>query len=77
MKFKGVLAENRQDGLLLNTTDYLCHLFNLFFRQYDFLCVVNKWLVMGELIGLKAAKIFTRCRYKCRLKTVELYHEIL
>jgi hypothetical protein len=33
---------------------------------------------MGELMGLKVAKMFARCRrgYKCRLKEGELHREI-
>jgi len=40
--------------------------------------MVSKWLVMGELIGLKVANMFARCRrgYECRLKVAELHHEI-
>jgi len=45
MKFKEVLTDKRWDGLLLSTTDYLCPLFNLSFRRYVSLCMVNKWLV--------------------------------
>jgi hypothetical protein len=53
-------------------------LFLPIFRLYVSLRVVNKWLVMGELIGLKVAKMFTGCKryYKCRLKVAELHHEI-
>jgi hypothetical protein len=40
--------------------------------------MVNKWLEMGELIGLKVVKVFIMCStgYECRLKAAELHNEI-
>jgi hypothetical protein len=51
MKFKQVLQEKRGHGLVFNKTDYLYPLLTPFFRRYVPFCMVNKWLVMFELIG--------------------------